>query len=205
MVNYPIPDALSEHPKIFERLKARYSEAGRFYHCWTHIEQIVCEYDNVAFMISNESCVLYAIYYHDAIYDPSSFSNEEDSADLFRREILPIENEDIVHVACEFINATKTHKLPDIADEKVLTDCRYFLDLDMSILGADANEYKSYAKSIRREYSAYDDGAYCFGRTKILESFLRAERIFLTDYFVEKYERQANVNIKNELSILRSS
>lgn len=79
-----------------------------------------------------------------------------------------------------------------------------FLDLDISILGSSEEEYNTYAKNIRQEYSSYSWDAYRKGRTKIMTSFLERDRIFFTDHFREKYEQQARRNIQRELNSLQN-
>lgn len=40
------------------------------------------------------------------------------------------------------------------------------------------------------------------GRKKALKHFLEMDRIFKTDYFFQKYENQARINLQKELEIL---
>jgi len=79
-----------------------------------------------------------------------------------------------------------------------------FLDLDISILGAEEDKYNTYAKQIRQEYSSYSWDAYCKGRSKVMTSFLQRERIFFTTHFREKYEQHARRNIQRELNSLQN-
>src|SRR5690606_21190834 len=94
------------------------------------------------------------------------------------------------------ILATKTHKESDNLDDN------YLLDLDLSILGKNWNEYEAYIKQIRNEYSIYPNFLYNPGRKKVLEHFLTFDRIYKTDYFRILYENQARENISKEIEIL---
>lgn len=52
-------------------------------------------------------------------------------------------------------------------------DKHYFLDIDMAILGAPADEYNSHAKQVREEYSFLPDDVYKNLRLKVSSSMFR--------------------------------
>ncbi|HET7178254.1 MAG TPA: hypothetical protein VFI14_00955 [Chryseosolibacter sp.] len=52
---------------------------------------------------------------------------------------------------------------------------------------------------MRREYSMYPDFLYRPGRRKVLQYFLDMERIFKTEEFASKFEKQARGNLEREL------
>ncbi|KAJ6609712.1 hypothetical protein B0H10DRAFT_2296999 [Mycena sp. CBHHK59/15] len=59
------------------------------------------------------------------------------------------------------------------------SDAAAFLDLDMAILADPPEAYEKYAQDIRKEYSHFPSDVYRTGRSKVLESFLSRERIYL--------------------------
>jgi predicted metal-dependent HD superfamily phosphohydrolase len=92
------------------------------------------------------------------------------------------------------ILATKTHNSAGLN-----SDGKLFLDLDLSILGADKPGYQAYSRAIRREYSFVPEPLYRNGRQKILQNFLAREFIYLTNVCREKFELQARENIQREI------
>jgi predicted metal-dependent HD superfamily phosphohydrolase len=96
----------------------------------------------------------------------------------------------------QIIIATKKH----LAGQGKETDL--FLDADLAILGFPANYYEIYTKAIRKEFSMVPDLLYRPGRKKVLRHFLQMDSIFKTESFRDRFERQARINIENELKTL---
>jgi predicted metal-dependent HD superfamily phosphohydrolase len=90
---------------------------------------------------------------------------------------------------------------PVLKDEKL---CKIFLDLDLAILGLPStDEYQTqYSSLIAREYSHYSSTEYRDGRISVLKNFRSRKRIYYTDYFYNKFEKQARRNIKWEIETL---
>ena len=91
------------------------------------------------------------------------------------------------------IITTKEHLLSED------NDTNYLIDADLSILGRKADDYQKYTEQIREEYSIYPDFMYNKGRKKALQHFLQAEKIYKTEYFIKKFEKNAKENVSNEL------
>ncbi|MCX8533012.1 HD domain-containing protein [Chryseobacterium luquanense] len=183
--------------KLWFEIEKKYSAKSRHYHNLQHLENMFREIENVKDKIENVNIISYSIFYHDVIYDVTSKSNEEKSAEVSKEklELLDLNSEEILKVY-EQILATKSHKKSD--DE----DTNFLLDADLSILGKGYEDYLEYIKQIRKEYSIYPDFLYKPGRKKVLEHFLELESIFKTGYFKDKYEVQARKNIEMELIVL---
>ncbi|MFP3594269.1 hypothetical protein [Chryseobacterium sp. SIMBA_038] len=183
--------------KFWKEIEKKYSEKGRHYHNLEHLENMFSELESVKDKISDFNIISFSVFYHDVIYDASSKSNEEKSAEYgkIRLEKLDIDKQSIDTISNQII-ATKAHQKSD--DQ----DTNYLLDADLSILGKDVETYLEYTKKIRKEYSIYPDFLYKPGRKKVLQHFLELENIFKTDYFREKYEVQARKNIEFEISLL---
>ena len=194
----------SANPSLLDDIKKRYGEASRHYHNWSHIEQMLGEFETIKDRLNHPDAVLYAIYYHDAIYNIPGDTNEEESAALFAVEAVPHIDGAQIELAQAYIVATKSHILPDNLTESEYTDGQYFLDIDMSILGAQRNVYLQYASNVRQEYAMFNDEMYNFGRAKVLNEFLDRDRIFLTDHYNDKLEQAARENIANEMAPLES-
>ncbi|MPS65718.1 hypothetical protein [Chryseobacterium sp.] len=183
--------------KLWSEIEKNYSQKSRHYHNLAHLESMFSELDAVNVRISNYLNISFSVFYHDIIYDSSSKSNEEKSADFAKERLqqLNINETDISEIYHQIL-ATKAHQNSDNKD------LNYLLDADLSILGKDLEIYIDYTRKIRKEYSIYPDLLYKPGRKKVLKHFLEMENIFKTDYFREKYEKQARKNIEWEIDNL---
>ncbi|HEX7868609.1 MAG TPA: hypothetical protein VF455_00705, partial [Chryseobacterium sp.] len=130
--------------KFWVEIEKNYSAKSRHYHNLQHLENMFVEIENVKDKLENFNIVSFSIFYHDVIYDATSKSNEEKSAEISkeRLEYLGLNNEEIQKVY-EQILATKSHKKSD--DE----DINFLLDADLSILGKNDEVYLEYTKQIR--------------------------------------------------------
>lgn len=182
---------------LWQEIETKYAEKSRHYHNLEHLQNMFSELESVKDKVSNFNRISFSVFYHDVIYDASSKSNEEKSAEYakIRLQKLDMNQELIVAIANQII-ATKAHQKSD--DQ----DTNYLLDSDLSILGKDIETYLEYTKKIRKEYSIYPDLLYKPRRKKVLQHFLALENIFKTDYFQKKYEVQAKENIELEISLL---
>ncbi|HAO06763.1 MAG TPA: hypothetical protein DCQ50_07170 [Chryseobacterium sp.] len=179
---------------LWSEIEKKYTEKGRHYHNLEHLENMFSELDAVKDEIENFSVLSFSVFYHDVIYDASSKSNEEKSAEFaeVRLKKLNVDSYFIQKIS-EQIIATKSHHLSEDSDTN------YLLDADLSILGKDSEVYFDYTKKIRKEYSIYPDLLYKPGRKKVLKHFLERKDIFKTPIFKEKYEDIAKANIQMEI------
>lgn len=142
-------------------------------------------------------CGSLCCFYHDLVYDAKKQDNEEQSALLAEKRLTALSvPEAIISLCKEIILATKSHLV------SANSDVNLFTDADLSILGKPWEQYEIYYKQIREEYSVYPDLLYKPGRRKVLKHFLAMERIFKTDVFREKYEKQARRNLGRELEVI---
>lgn len=175
----------------------KYSDSKRQYHTIDHLEAIIVDLTEVKDKIEDWDTTLLAVFYHDIIYKASSSTNEGDSAKLAMQKLSEIgyPAEKIAKCA-NLILATKLHELSED------NDTNYLIDTDLAILGRGQYEYQKYTEQIREEYSIYPDFMYNNGRKKALQHFLQMDAIYKTEYFSKKYEKQARLNINNELEAL---
>lgn len=172
----------------------RYSEPKRRYHTITHLENIIRDLNEVKSKIEDWDTTLFAVYYHDIIYKASGSTNEADSAKLAMEKLSEINYPPEKIAKCSnMILATKSH------EQSGDNDTNYLIDADLAVLGSSPYDYQKYSEQIREEYSIYPDFMYNNGRKKALQHFLGMERIFKTEDFAKKYEKQARLNIENEL------
>ena len=187
---------------VYDALIKSYTEKCRHYHTATHLEHLFTLLDEYDTLIKDRPALIAAIFFHDVVYDPTSPSNEVDSAKIavFYLASLGASQEFCTRVA-DLIRMTASHKSPD--DD---FDARLFLDMDMAILGAAPAVYQVYAANVRGEYEPFFGAdAYNRGRlNKFILPCLAAERLFSTDIMHERYDAQARANLAHEKAALEA-
>jgi predicted metal-dependent HD superfamily phosphohydrolase len=183
--------------RVAAELTAAYSEPFRRYHSRAHVNQCLDELAGVWTYAVRLNEVRWALLFHDAVYDPRRNDNEARSADWACRVMDELKRpQDEKARIREMILATAHSFEPRTPDEALL------LDIDLSTLGADEAAFDEYDRSIREEYSWLPEESYRQERAKVLESFLRRERIYHTTAF-RRCERPARINIERALARLR--
>lgn len=177
----------------FDRLWALHSEGHRHYHTPMHLWEMLQR------ETTGSKSVRLAIFFHDAIYDPRSSTNEVDSAELFRKFAATSQQDVNVEEVVALILATQHHVVsPDNSPTLA-----YFLDLDMAVLGKEREAYLHYASLVRKEYEFVPREVYCSKRVEVLEGFLEQPRIFGTDDYREALEDRARDNLRHEIDLLK--
>lgn len=180
--------------KRFEKLIDLYSQQERHYHTLKHIQTMLSFLETHKGYIKNWSSVVMATWYHDAIYDTRSKTNEEESANLAAQDLQELRlPEDVVDSTKKLILATKRHEL-----DETNPDSAIFLDADLLILARPASVYDAYSENIRKEYSWVPEAEYRIGREIVLKSFLQRERIYFSP-FMQNSDGIARENITREL------
>ena len=182
---------------LWQEITAHYQHRKRHYHTLQHLSNLLAQLQSVKEQLADWDSILFALYYHDIIYNVIRKDNEEKSAVFAAKRMRAISVPANIIDSCTVkIAATKHHAPgPD-------GDCNYFTDADLSILGQAWPVYTDYCKSIRKEYAVYPDIMYNPGRKKVLQHFLQMDRIFKTTWFFERFERQAKQNLQRELEEL---
>lgn len=193
MLNY----SASEEYALFcwKELELLYSEKGRYYHTLSHLESMICELNRCETAVENRDLLLFAIYYHDAVYDTAASDSEIRSGALFAERVGETSFESI-DLCRKIIESSAGH------GEFISRDNALFLDIDLAVLGSSPQEYHRYTENIRREYALYSDDQYRNGRTALLERFLKS-RIYKTEEFTTRCEVPARENILREIEQLK--
>lgn len=177
-------------------LKA-YSEKHRRYHTGEHINAALKHLDTVADLADDIDEIEIAFWFHDAIYKPFSATNELDSAVLATEFLsnngVPQERIDRIY---NLIMAT-VHTAETEGNDQLL-----MVDIDLSILGANQAVYKQFERDVRYEYKLVPYFLYKKKRKEILFSFLERDQIYRYDFFYEKLEKQARINLNNAIDSL---
>lgn len=179
-----------------EALIRAWDEPQRVYHGQGHLVWLLDEADRRAALIRDRAFVGYAIWFHDAVYQPGRSDNEAQSADWARMSL--VHRPDLAARVADVIVMTKNH-----ADGEATGDAALFLDMDIAILGAPRESYCAYAVGVRREYSHVADFAFAAGRGAFLAKQLELTRIFRTDLYESELGAVARANIAWELEEMR--
>jgi len=182
---------------VFEELLARYAEPHRAYHTLEHVRDCLSELEDARHLSQRPAELELAVWFHDAVYDPRRYDNEERSAQrAYRRAIDQGLDEDAAARVRDLILATRHDAAP------VDTESALLVDVDLSILGRPAVEFDRYEAQIRREYAWAPEPVFCKKRAEILRAFLERSSIYWTDHFRGRYEQRARLNLRRSLASL---
>ena len=190
----------SENANTYTDLKMRYNEKHRKYHNVAHIQSVLDELTRTRHIAENAHSIELALWFHDAIYDSFSKSNEKDSADLADSFISENKgSEELQETVYSLTMATEHNFVPKINDQRLI------VDIDLSILGSTESRYAEFETSIRQEYKYVPWFIFKKKRIELLQYFLDRESIYSHEYYVDLLESPARVNIANAITKLKSS
>lgn len=150
-------------PLLRALLVERFGASPLAYHNLSHIRHML---DGFAAVFADDlnardaRIARYAIWLHDLFYDPAAADNERRSADIGLALLQWPEDEMRDLETC--VMATKGH-----ATDHPLA--RIVVDLDLSILASERDDYRDYALAIREEYSMHPEDTYRAGRIRVLD------------------------------------
>ncbi len=207
---------------------ARYREPQRRYHTAAHVAAVLHHVDGLLRRVGSDTStnsaagaagadsidvdvVRAAALFHDVIYDPSSETNEADSARFAVTALGPLGwSAGRVRRVAELIGATAGHvSSPEervVAGEAVrdssISDMDVLLDADLAVLGAEAPVYATYASGVRSEYAHVGAEQWTTGRAAVLRALLGRAVIYRTPAMRADREHQARRNMAGELNEL---
>ncbi|UCI05371.1 hypothetical protein [Mesorhizobium sp. B1-1-8] len=185
-------------------LAALYQAGDRHYHNLAHIEAMLALAAEYRHLLHDPGAVEAAIWFHDAIYDSRAKDNEARSAALAEEKLAGRTRTERLQRIASMINATATHQLPPLDDEKATSDAALLLDMDLSILGAEPDAFDAYETAVRREYGWVEEPMWRAGRAAVLRNFLGRAQIFHTAEFQARFERKARQNMERSLAKLEA-
>jgi len=174
----------------------------RGYHGWSHPQALLHLLDEVRGDLHDPVAVEAAVLFHDAVYDARAADNEERSALLTADRLegrLPPET---VRRATALIRATARHAVPDGLPPAEVEDMAIFLDMDLSVLGAEPAAFDAYEAGVRHEYAHVPDAAFAAGRSAILRRFAGRAHLFLSAWGRARFEAGARANLARSIGAL---
>jgi len=183
--------------EVLHRLADAYADPARAYHTAAHINDCLGQWDWSHELAVRPHEVEAALWFHDAVYLPGAFDNEEQSSRLAQAALTSGGvSPPVAYRIAELILATDHLTIPSDPDAQLLCD------IDLSVLGRDQGEFDEFERRIRREYAWLPEQAYRSGRSAVLNRFLARSAIYQTEPFVQRYEAQARWNLKRLLADL---
>jgi predicted metal-dependent HD superfamily phosphohydrolase len=182
----------------YETVTLAYAEPQRHYHNQKHIADCLIELDAARHLGEHPERIELALWFHDAVYEPKAADNEEQSAEMAKRCLESAGRADLAGPIAALIMATKLH------NTDANTDAALMVDVDLSILGQSEKRFADYEAGIRAEYSWVPQNVFNGKRAEILQRFLARTRIYSTEHFFAKYERQARKNLEQSVRKLTS-
>lgn len=178
-------------------LVRRYGEPHRHYHTMAHVLTCLDVLDQCAPNIAERDAVELALWFHDAVYDPTAKDNEERSSVLLVETSRRVGiSHSVAQRAADLVLLTKHAAPPDAGDGTA----GYMIDIDLSILGEDEAAFDKYENEVRQEYASVTDLVFWPARTRILQSFLDRPFIYTTATFRSRYEPRARANLRRSIA-----
>ena len=189
----PSPEGATVYAELRVLLNAPY----RRYHTLEHIHDCLRRLDDVALLLDDPDAVELGLWFHDAIYDMDSGTNEQRSAELFERLAEGADPAFRKRVRA-LIMATR-HQGGERNHDR-----RFIVDIDLAGFGAPWKEFMRNGALLREESPAKTDAQYHSGQIWFLERLQRRRHFFATGYFRERYEAKARENLRRLLADLAS-
>ena len=192
---------------MLSALEETYATPPRAYHHFGHVQDVLHRFAEITVGPgwTQPAEAYLAVLYHDAIYEAARRDNEARSAEFAMEQIarwLPEAGIDTLRVA-ELINLTARHgqlSQDDFGDDGFSLDACHFLDCDMAILGAAPELFDAYDQGIAHEYRDHLPGfRFRLNRRRFLKGLLGRKRIYLSDWFHQRYDAQARDNLARVL------
>ncbi|HEY8093101.1 MAG TPA: hypothetical protein VID93_04940 [Acidimicrobiales bacterium] len=183
----------------FLRLLARYREPHRHYHSVTHLAAVMTTAEELMAQVDvdDPAAVRLALFFHDAIYDPRSTTNEAASATLARAVLAPLglprTRTDTVK---RLILSTVDHQPPAGCHAG---SAAVVLDADLAILSAEPAQYAAYVAGVRAEYGHVDQSGWRSGRAAVLQRLLDRPILYRSAPMAGR-EGRARANLAAELA-----
>jgi predicted metal-dependent HD superfamily phosphohydrolase len=185
------------HRAIYWELANAYSAPGRHHHDLHHIRDCLRAAGMVSSVFDDHAAVRAAIWFHDAVYDPTRPDNEAKSADLAERSLKQMGQSAAFVVTVHDLILDTRHTAPPGSN-----DGGFLVDIDLAILGTAPEQFDTYDRNVRLEYAHVPDDAYRVGRARVLRGFLAREFIYHTQTFRDLYESTARQNLARALKNL---
>lgn len=152
---------------IYRDLVARYAEPHRAYHTLDHVADCLHWLDEVRPLLARPDEAEWAIWFHDAVYDPQRADNEERSAALAAEALTALAVDAAVGARVADLIRLTSH-----TTDALTADGAVVCDIDLAILGAPPQRFEQYDAAIRQEYAWVPEAIFRRERKRVLAGFL---------------------------------
>ena len=187
----------SNAAEVWPRVADRYSESHRHYHGLNHLAHCLEQFDMAKGLMDAPDAVEMAIVFHDVINDPGNKHNEKESAEYFQELGEGQFDLQFIQQVVDMILVT-THRAPP--SER---DQQFICDIDLASFGCPWECYLRDSLDIEAEFHGTRE-EFERGKVAFLQSLLKRPRIFLTDFFNQRYEEQSRENITRMLEMVQA-
>jgi len=183
---------------VYKEVKDFYSEPGRHYHTPKHIEHCLAQFDLVVDKLDNPDAVEVAIWFHDLVFEANADDNELQSARRFVELANDSMEGEFKTTVYDLIIATAPPRMPKTTDQK------FMLDIDLSSFGLPWKDMLRDSIAVRQESPQLSDAEFFPGQRAFLESLVKREHFYFTEFFRSRIEETARSNINRYLENLRA-
>lgn len=192
--------AIDNSSAIHQRLLAGYSESQRHYHTLEHIDHCLARFEECKALVSEPDALEIAIWMHDVILVSGRPDNEALSAQLYLELSKGVQHDEMRQLVSRLIMAT-LHNGESLDD----ADAIYMVDIDLSSFGLPWDDFLRDSLNIRAENQHLCDRDYQLNQTRFQQGLLARPRFFLSDFFFDRYEKQARDNLARYFEYQRDS
>jgi predicted metal-dependent HD superfamily phosphohydrolase len=189
------PGAGGDPAAVWKEVARRYAEPHRHYHDKGHLVHCLEQLDLAAGEVRQPDQVEMAIWFHDVINEPGVKDNEQQSTELFRQLAAGVMDSAFISAVADLILVTTHSRTPDAPDH------RFICDIDLASFGCPWECFEKDSVAVKAEFQGPDEDYYR-GKKAFLTALLARPKIFVTDFFNQRYERQARNNIGRLLSLI---
>ena len=192
-------------PGLQAELMTAWSEPHRHYHDQRHLRECLALWARWREHSPRAGEVAVALWFHDAIYDPQTSSNELNSAAWAARSLVRAgADSDTAQRVHDLVMATQHGFTKETAPAALgaSLDAQLLVDIDLSILGGPAERFERYDQDVRKEYAWVPGFRYQEARAHVLQSFLDRPRLYYGEHAATLLETQARINLAAALSRL---
>ena len=173
----------------------RWGEPHRAYHDRRHLTEVLDALDALT-GADPPAAVVFAAWFHDAVYEGRAGEDERASAALAALVLPSLVDRGTVEEVVRLVLLTASHR-PEPGDDAGALLC----DADLAVLAAPPERYAAYVRGVRREHAHVDDGAFRAGRAQVLRALLEGP-LFRTAAGAARWEARARTQVAAELDRL---
>lgn len=182
-------------------LMRRWAEPHRTYHDGRHLAETLTALDLIDEPLTEaeRAQVVLALWFHDAVYDATDPSGNEEASARLAESTLPglgVAPGDVAAVAA-LVRDTTAHEVTVTSGPRAVLH-----DVDLWILAAPAERFDEYCEQVRAEYAHVPDDDFGSGRAAVLAPFAAREAIYRTSTARARWETAARENLGRELARL---